>query len=80
MSASSSRATRVAEIVWVSETLARAVVDHDQDAKAPAIVRQSEAKSSDQRWFFRAGRVAGACVPVGRLRPRCRRTARPSSQ
>jgi Protein of unknown function (DUF3047) len=28
-----------------------------------------EAKSSDQRWFGRIGRAAGARVPVGRLRP-----------
>ena len=39
----------------------------------------SEAKSNDQRSFGRVGTSSGARVPVARLRPRRRRTARPSS-
>jgi Arylsulfotransferase (ASST) len=42
--------------------------------------RQSETKSSDQRWSGAFGTVSGARVPVARLRPRRRRTTRPSSR
>jgi hypothetical protein len=40
----------------------------------------SAAKSSDQRRFAACGMVIGVLVPIARLRPRRRRTARPASR
>ena len=56
------------------------VVDHDQDAEAPAVASVSETKSSDQRWFGPCGIVIGARVPRARLRPPRLRTVSRSSR
>lgn len=56
-----------------------------EHAEAPSYDRLedhglSATKSNDQRWLGPSGRAMGARVPVARLRPRRRRTARPSSR
>ena len=51
------------------QALARAVVDHDQNAHAAAVNELIGAKSSDQRSLGHCGTSIGARVPKARLRP-----------
>jgi hypothetical protein len=60
------------------QALARAIVDHDEDAQAAAI--DELVGSEDQRSFGHCGTSTGARVPKARLRPPRRRTKRRSSR